>query len=62
MKKSPHPGSKEAMDSGCTCPVADNHHGKGYGGNGEKYGWIQNEDCPLHSPEGKLRKDDRQVR
>ena len=25
----PNPGSREALDRGCTCPVADNEHGRG---------------------------------
>lgn len=28
----PAPGSKEVIAKGCTCPVWDNHHGRGYGG------------------------------
>jgi len=44
----PLPGSNEAIDAGCTCPVLDNGHGRGYLGNGEKYGWVLSEDCPLH--------------
>lgn len=43
-----NPGSKEAVKNGCTCPVLDNAHGKGHLGDGEKYGWWINADCPLH--------------
>ena len=43
-----NPGSKEAVDRGCTCPVIDNHNGKGLG-NGMF--WISAE-CPLHGVEG----------
>jgi len=25
----PKPGSKEAVEAGCNCPVSDNHHGEG---------------------------------
>ena len=39
----PNPGSNEAIDQGCTCPVLDNCHGNMPDGN---Y-WIT-EDCPLH--------------
>lgn len=39
----PMPGSNEALDKGCTCPVLDNGRGRidwrGF--------WI-NETCPLH--------------
>jgi len=27
----------------------DNAHGAGRGGDGEKYGWWINENCPMHS-------------
>jgi len=27
--KVPNPGSDEAIEQGCSCPVLDNHHGKG---------------------------------
>lgn len=42
------PGSKEAIDAGCLCPRMDNEYGKGYHGNGEKFGFVVNYDCPLH--------------
>lgn len=42
------PGSPAARSEGCTCPVADNHHGKGRGGDGLNYGWYVFETCPLH--------------
>jgi hypothetical protein len=29
MIKDPKPGSKEAIEAGCKCPVIDNHHGEG---------------------------------
>ena len=45
----PRPGTKEAETLGCSCPIHDNHRGKGWGGDGEKYGWVVNEDCPLHA-------------
>lgn len=28
--REPNPGSKEAIDLGCACPVMDNHHGHGF--------------------------------
>lgn len=44
----PNPGSKEAGEQGCTCPVIDNHYGKGpYEKDGEPRFWIT-EGCPLH--------------
>lgn len=29
MRQEPNPGSKEAVEAGCICPVIDNHHGAG---------------------------------
>lgn len=48
----PAPGSKEAIEMGCTCPVEENHHGKGYcrSPEGEILFWY-NDYCPLHFPE-----------
>lgn len=45
----PPPGSPEAIEAGCTCPVLDNGHGRGAFGDGEKYGYWMSESCPLHS-------------
>lgn len=53
QQRSPNsPGSEEAVNNGCTCPVIDNHYGAGfpYGSEGMCY-WI-NEDCPLHATKG----------
>ena len=48
----PNPGSDEAIALGCTCPVMDNGHGKGYmGGVKDEDGnvvFVMNCDCPLH--------------
>lgn len=48
-KKIPNPGSDEAVEQGCTCPVLDNNHGEGipYGKSKEQCFWV-NEECPLH--------------
>lgn len=43
----PNPGSNEALDKGCTCPVLDNGHGNGVLWDGELSFWI-NAECPLH--------------
>lgn len=40
------PGSDEALDAGCTCPVLDNTHGKGYM---ELGFFVIAADCPLHA-------------
>ena len=42
----PNPGSDEALDQGCLCPILDNSHGKGVKGNGEAF-WTSM-DCPIH--------------
>lgn len=42
----PNPGSREAGDAGCTCPVLDNGHGKGIFCIPGRF-WITG-DCPLH--------------
>lgn len=42
----PNPGSDEAIERGCVCPVLDNNRGKR-----APYppdGWWQRPDCPLH--------------
>lgn len=41
-----NPGSEEAGERGCTCPVIDNHYGEGWG-----LGpcWYISIDCPLHA-------------
>lgn len=50
---SPNPGSDEAKAQGCTCPVWDNAHGKGYMGgvedpiSGETL-FVVSFGCPLH--------------
>lgn len=46
------PGSDEAIDSGCTCAVMDNHYGAGRGGDGARFGWYTSGDCPLHGNNG----------
>lgn len=48
--KTPNPGSTEAIKAGCTCPVIDNHHGKGVpvGDLLHREFWIT-EGCPLHA-------------
>ena len=45
----PAPGSDEAIAMGCTCPVLDNNHGKGYtlGPDGEVL-FCYTVGCPVH--------------
>lgn len=44
----PTPGSDEAVNKGCVCPIIDNCYGKGVGGDGEQHGWWVTAECPLH--------------
>jgi len=49
MKKSKavlNPGSDEAIEAGCRCPVLDNCHGKGSSWGNNMF-WFSS-DCPLH--------------
>lgn len=45
MNNKPNPGSDEAIQQGCICPVYDNAKGRGWMGSG--LFWY-NEHCPLH--------------
>jgi len=51
-----NPGSKEATDKGCTCPVLDNHHGRGVSQGGKEPLFWKNEHCPLHGVEAEMEK------
>ena len=42
-----NPGSKAAIDAGCTCPVMDNEYGAGYMGMEGVY--IYSGGCKIHS-------------
>lgn len=44
----PYPGTQEAIDAGCICPVFDNSHGKGAFGD-PKLGFYITEGCPIHA-------------
>ena len=48
----PNPGSKEAIEQGCTCPRMDNNNGAGVLFNGEIVFWYH-ATCPLHVEESK---------
>lgn len=52
MDKTPTPGSKEAIEQGCICPVMDNNYGEGY--MGQEGVFIYSTGCPVH---GELLKD-----
>ena len=54
-----NPGSDEAIASGCTCPVMDNGHGRGYlGGVTDEQGqtvFVIVVDCPIHGDDAMKR-------
>lgn len=45
----PNPGSDEALEQGCQCPVLDNNYGEGSDWGPDKF-WISGL-CPLHGKE-----------
>lgn len=45
--KIPYPGSEEAQDLGCLCPVMDNNYGEGY--MGMEGVFVYSTACPLHT-------------
>jgi hypothetical protein len=45
-KKILNPGSDEAIEAGCECPILDNGHGMGY--MGQKDVFVMIETCPIH--------------
>ena len=46
--KIPNPGSQKAIDKGCTCPVMDNHYGKGMGKHDGNITFSYKVGCPIH--------------
>lgn len=46
MSEVPNPGSPEAVEAGCTCPVLDNARGRGYMGVDGTFIFTSN--CPVH--------------
>jgi hypothetical protein len=47
--RTPNPGSDEAREQGCNCPVIDNAHGLGaQGSRGEDAVFWMTSTCPLH--------------
>lgn len=43
----PNPGSMKARMKGCTCPVLDNAHGRGY--HGQPNVFVYTAGCPVHA-------------
>ena len=57
--KIPNPGTQDAIDMGCTCPVIDNHYGKGTpldDDGGVAFWYVQ--ECPIHGLEVNIREED----
>lgn len=49
MPRLPAPGSDSAIKIGCKCPVLDNAHGQGHGGQPGMF--VSNGTCPIHDVE-----------
>ena len=52
----PTPGSDEAIDLGCICPIMDNSYGEGY--MGMEGVFVYNAGCSLHGESLREVKDD----
>lgn len=44
------PGSKEAVEQGCTCPVMENRNGQGVYRLGRYIVFWHKDGCPVHHP------------
>lgn len=45
---SSNPGSPEAVKRGCMCTSENNQGGKGWYGEGERFGWDISLECTIH--------------
>lgn len=56
-EEQPNPGSPEAIEKGCKCPVMDNHYGKGVflGDSGPHFWRLAS--CPLHGDGDKWKEE-----
>ncbi len=54
----PNPGSKEAIEQGCLCPVVDNHKGKGILQPDETILFWYTSNCPVHTMPMEIKKSD----
>lgn len=43
-----NPGSHAARVAGCTCPIIDNHYGRGIDLGHGRTQWVTEANCPLH--------------
>lgn len=48
MSDRPSPGSRQAIEKGCRCPIMDNSRGAGRPGDDDEVLFVMNMDCPLH--------------
>lgn len=47
VPKKPNPGTSEALELGCRCPILDNGRGRGY--MGQPGVFVYSVDCPVHT-------------
>lgn len=47
MNPVPNPGSQEAWDAGCNCPILDNSYGRGY--MGQEGVFVYTVGCKVHT-------------
>lgn len=57
--RKPNPGTREAGEAGCTCPVMDNSYGKGY--MGQEGVFVYTMSCPIHTANLTIDKDGMQI-
>ena len=55
VRERPIPGTRLAVEAGCTCPILDNNHGQMAPFPPD--GWWITEACPLHDPAVKPEKE-----
>ena len=53
----PNPGTQDAIDMGCTCPIIDNHYGEGIPTD-DGFAFWYNQECPIHGFEVNIREED----
>ena len=52
----PSPGSQEALDQDCICPVIDNYYGEGY--MGQPGIFVYNMECLVHVAEPEIEENE----
>ncbi|MBI2451155.1 MAG: hypothetical protein HYV52_02350 [Parcubacteria group bacterium] len=51
LQGKPNPGSNEAIQQGCACPVLDNRYGAGAWFIGKEIFFYIDQSCPIHKEE-----------